>query len=233
MSIRPTILTAIILSLTLACAFDARGQEAQAAPDFPTRPISALSADQAEATELIARSGRPELFRNVTDHQGPAVLHIASGMTCRFVARERGNNLVVYRAETDIEDIGCNTRVDGVYLTHYAYRYPNIGSAEDAFLEAIAAVRQNYPSVRNYEGEVAVASTEDQVLPDIYRARGVIDMNGDELMTKVMVSLAGGWMLKQRMSVPLEQATQGDVWSEFQFVRVVLEVLDHQAAERR
>lgn len=231
MSIRLAAIAALAISASLAWTAAAGAQDAKPAPDFPTRPISALSSDQAEAADLITASNRPGLFKNVTDHQGPAVLHLASGMICRFAARERSNNLVVYRAEPGIEDVGCNTMIDGVYLTHYAYLYPTLTGPQNEMLSAIAAVQQAYPDVRDYTGEIATASATDRELPDIYRSRGVIALPSGEGMTKIMVSQVGGWMLKQRMTVPMERARDGDFWSELQFIRVQIEVSDHRAAE--
>lgn len=227
------VLSLALGSLALACAFDARGQDGSGPPDFPTRPVSALSSDQAEAAELISRSGQPALFKNVTDHQGPAVLHLASGMTCRFAAGARANTLAAYSAQADREDVGCSTTVDGVHLTHYAYRYPDLADAETELRHAVAAMIQALPDLRDYEGQIAVASADEVELSVIYRARGAVDMNGHPVMTKAMTSQVGGWMLKQRMTVRLEDALHGDLWSELQFLRLVFEVTDHLAEEGR
>ena len=194
-------------------------------PDFPIRPLSAVRADKTEADRLIAGSGHAALFVNVSNNRGPAVHHRASGLICRFQAGSSFNNIRVYDHKAGAEDVSCHTSVEGISFSHYASQHTPTPTVESEVHAAIAAMRQRWPDLRAYEGETAEAAESDAGLPMRHVARASVKVDGDDHLTKVIVAQVGVWTIKQRMTVKMDRALAGDLWSETLMVRTLVEVL--------
>lgn len=193
-------------------------------PEFPTRPADRSMPDRAEADTIIASSEHPRLFENVSDGRGPAVRHRASGLVCRFWPGLTGNAINVYEATPGAEDVSCQTFVEGASVTHYASMYSPTPTAVAEMHSALAAIRERWPDLRAYTGETFNADAPELSLPQHYVSRGVVTQQDGEYMTKVSLAKAGGWIVKQRMTVKLEKAYRGDLWSEAMMVQALIEV---------
>lgn len=196
-------------------------------PAGRSRSTAEAAQDKSEAQSLIDSTTHPQLFENVTGNGGPAVRHRATGMVCSFEPGAPTNNLVVYRFDATTEDVSCNSEFDGAFVTHYAYRYTPKPTAEDEARSALAAVINRYPDWKAYEGTVANLSTEGFDRPTTYVSRGVVTANGGPALTKVLLTQIGDWTLKQRMTVPLEDALSGDALSELSMLTVIMDVSAH------
>lgn len=221
----------IIVALWLATTSAALAQDtgpAPGLPNFPVRSMSQFATDREDADALIATTGHPELFENVTEYRGPAVLHRASGMTCGFIPNARSNGIKIYEISERAEDISCSLFVDGASITQYAYRYTPPADPEQQTHEAIAAIRERFPDLKAYEGQVVNLSVEGFERPRTYVSRAVVSIDGVDHLTKVMVSQIGEWTLKQRMTVRLDRALDGDSWSETLMLRAIMAVSERQ-----
>jgi hypothetical protein len=214
----------------LVCALPALAQDGGEAtgnlPEFPIRPAHQAAGDREAADAIIAGTGHPSLFENVSDELGPAVRHRASGLVCRFWPGMSVNAIRVYSPAAGAEDISCQTGVEGASLSHYAYQYTPTPSAEDETRSAIAAIRDRWPDLRNYDGEVARTEVTGPDFPRRYVSRGVVTQSdGHDYMTKASVAKVGVWIVKQRMTVRLDKALRGDMWSESMMIRAVIDVI--------
>ncbi len=187
-------------------------------------PVLAQSGRE-EADALIKGTGHPQLFQNISTDDGMAVLHLASGMKCDFSPGSPDNLLRVYDPDPKQEDVGCSTSFDEIAVTSYASRYEPMPTARDLAIGAMQAIGQRFPSIRDYEGEAVEMSSED--LPDRVTGRFVVDINGEDYLTKVIVSNVGHWSFKQRMTAPLTAASEADLESEIYFVGLLLRVTEH------
>ena len=203
-----------------------------APPEFPVRPAEHRLADHEAADALIASSGHATLFENISDERGPAVRHRASGMVCRFWPDVSVNGIRIYDPSPGAEDISCQTGVEGASLTHYASLYTPTPTAESEAHSAIAGIRDRWPDLRAYEGEIAQTNIEDPNFPRRYVSRGIVTQgDGDEYMTKVIVAKVGVWIVKQRMTVRLDKALRGDLWSESMMLRALIDVVEGPAPD--
>ena len=216
---------AALLCAPLAMAQDG-GEATPNPPEFPIRPAHHAQADREAADAIIAGSGHSSLFENVSDELGSAVRHRASGLVCRFWPGVSVNAIHVYDPAPGAEDVSCQTGVEGVSLTHYAYQYTPTPSAESETRSAIAAIRDRWPDLRDYEGEVARTEVTGPDFPRRYISRGVVTQSdGNEYLTKASVAKVGVWIVKQRMTVRLDKALRGDMWSESMMIRALIDVI--------
>jgi hypothetical protein len=221
---RLTFIAALVCA-PLALAQDG-GEATGNLPEFPLRPAHHAAGDRESAEAIIAGSGHPSLFQNVSDELGPAVRHRASGLVCRFWPGMNENGIRVYNPAAGAEDISCQTGVEGASLSHYAYQYTPTPSAEDETRSAIAAIRNRWPDLRDYDGEIARTEVTGPNFPRRYISRGVVTQgDGNDYMTKASVAKVGVWIVKQRMTVRLDKALRGDMWSEAMMILSVIDVL--------
>lgn len=168
----------------------------------PDQPSAAdLATASAAADALIANSGAPDLFLNVSSDGMAKVRHTASGLICSFVPGAENNTLRVFNHEgfTRGDDVGCNADIGPTYLTYYATRYGPGYSAADSAREAAAAIRNRFPDARPYEG--AFASVEPP--PGVGQVEYVAMLIGPETSpryTHALVAKVGEWTFKQRMT---------------------------------
>lgn len=114
-----------------------------------------LAAASAEADALIANTGAPQLFENVSSEGLVKVRHKASGLLCTFVPGLADNRITLYSSPDTDDDVGCNADFGPAYFTYYATRYSPGYSAEDSARDAYVAIRDRFPDARAYEGPSA------------------------------------------------------------------------------
>ena len=178
-----------------------------------------------QADTLIKESGHPQLFQNISADEAMAVLHLASGMKCDFTPGSPDNMLRVYNPDPKEEDVGCSSSFGGTAFSSYASRYEDMPPARDLAVGAMQAIAQRFPSIRDYEGEAVEMSSED--LPERVTGRFVVDINGEDYLTKVIVSNVDNWSFKQRMTAPLTAAPAADLESELYCVALLMRVTLH------
>lgn len=188
-----------VLGLLLTLAF---GTPAPANAAADARPAATLTSATAEANRLIAASGSPDLFENITTNGVARVRHTASGLVCSFKPGAANNTLVLYSHPGWAlgDDVGCNADMGEVYLTYYATRYPPGYSAEDSARDAAAAIRNRFPEARPHSGTAASVEAPEGVGP-IARTAFVIGGDAQPGYTHALNAKVGEWIFKQRMTV--------------------------------
>lgn len=190
MIVRLAFIAALLAAPSLAAAQDT------------TRPTTEqLSAAHAEADALIAASGGPEYFVNVSSDGLAKVRHTRSGLLCTFVPGAENNRLMVFNggAVSGGDDVGCNADFGPLYLTYYATRYGAGYSAADSARDAVAAIRDRFPDARPYEGPRASMESPAGA-GDIEYAGLLIGPDASARYTQVLTAKAGEWIFKQRMT---------------------------------
>ena len=205
------LLTSITFLLLAAPALAAPGgSPTTAVAESPEATVVEIAAARDEADRLIAEAEAEGIFENITGDGRPTVLHRSSGLVCQF---ERGNpENVVYVFPSPFprgDDVGCNMPTGGYALTHYATRHTEPITAEAAAQIAVAAVRERLGEVREFSGDAVDYSSEG--LPRTYRALMEVSAEGRDLFTSASTAEVSGWIFKQRLTTPLDDALNGQL----------------------
>lgn len=186
-------------------------------PESPS--AGALAEASAEAERLIASTGAPDMFENLSANGFARVRHKASGLLCSFIPGDQRNTLALFGSPgvNRGDDVGCQTNIGEVYMTFYATRYPQRLSAQDAADSAAAAIRQRFPEARPYRGPVATSVVEgvsEQAAVRFSVMDGPVPSSTHSLTVKI-----GEWIFKQRLTHSNEselaaQAVAQSSWTE-------------------
>jgi hypothetical protein len=179
----------------------------------------ALAEASAEAERLIASTGAPQMFDNLSANGFVRVRHKASGLLCSFIPGNESNTLALFGSPgvNRGDDVGCQTNIGDVYMTFYATRYPQRLSAQDAADSAAAAIRQRFPGARPYTGPVAtsvVPGVSEQAAVRFSVMDGPVPSSTHAITVKI-----GDWIFKQRLTHANEselasQAVAQSSWTE-------------------
>lgn len=163
--------------------------------------VESLAAASAEADALIAGTGSPELFVNVSSDGMAKVRHRASGLVCTFMPGAANNTLMLFDGGSlpRGDDVGCNADFGALYLTYYATRYGEGYSALDSVREAAAAVRNRFPDARPYDNASIRISPPDGVGEPEFAAF-LIGPEASRRYTHAASVKVGEWIFKQRMT---------------------------------
>ncbi len=166
----------------------------------PSPSAEALARASAEADRLIASTGGPEFFENVSSDGLARVRHKASGLLCSFIPGNDRNTLVLFGSPgiPRGDDVGCQANIGEAYMTFYATRYPERMSAQDAADSAAAAMRQRHPEARPYTGPVAtsvVNGVSEQAAVRFSMMDGPVPSSTHAITAKI-----GEWIFKQRLT---------------------------------
>lgn len=195
--------------LFLAALLVAAPAAAQPAAEAAATPEQ-IAVARAEADRLIAAAGGADLFENITGDARPTVLHRASGLICRFEPGDPENGIAIFPSPLPRgDDVGCNVPSSGYSITHYATRYGEPITAETAAHDAVASIRQRVGEVRAHEGRRFECSAEG--LPQTYIARMEVTLDGRDLYTHAVTAEMQGWIFKQRLTAPLEEAENAQI----------------------
>lgn len=187
---------------------------------------------ESETERLIREAGAESLF--VSESQGSLLgaRHTKSGLLCTFSPGDRANRILVFdKAEPRLprgDDVGCTTRVNGVYQSLYAARLGDRGGVDGALKSAVDGLITASPGAQVYQGdhaENAEVDVDGRRLPlaEHRTARFVIEHEGRKLFTRVSVAVVDGWDIKQRVSGPIEDAVALDVEAEAMMTLVLVD----------
>ena len=167
--------------------------------DAPT--AQQLAEASAEADALIAHSGAPDLFANVSSDGLAKVRHKASGLICTFMPGAENNTLRLFEGGNVRrgDDVGCNADFGPLYLTYYATRYGPGYSAADSARDAGAAIRNRFPEARPYEGASATLQPPPGV-GDLEYVGYMIGTDAAPRYSHALTAKVGEWIFKQRMT---------------------------------
>ena len=191
---------AALLTAPLALAQEATLPSERATPEQ-------VEAARAEADRIIAAAGAGDLFANITGNSFPTVRHRTSGLICHFRGSPEVDRILIFPNSPRGDDVGCTTRDANIWVetTYYATRYTPMPTEAAILDDAMAAIRNRFPSARPFEGELSSAST-DGVTP--VSAALVVETNMGTLFTMATVEHQDGWSFKARTTGPLEKAEQ-------------------------
>lgn len=156
---------------------------------------------RAEADALIAAADAGGVFENITTDTVPTLRHVQSGLICHFTPGEPTNFVRLYPILRDGlvrgDDVGCNTRGQGMDVTVYATRYAHHYSAALVLEDAVAAVRQRWPEAQAYEGGFPLFTSPDREEPPLHAVFSVTVRDAPHV-TLVLVQHQGEWSYKLR-----------------------------------
>lgn len=204
----------LLFVTTLLVATPLSAQEAAQAQ--PRATPEQIETAKAEANRLIAAADAGDLFVNITGNATPAVRHRASGMICHFRGSPETDRILIFPNSTRGDDVGCATRDPSVWVetTWYATRYTPMPTEEAILRDAMAAIRNRFPSARPFEGEISSAEIEG-VTPIIDGL--VVETNMGTLFTMATVEHQDGWSFKARASGPLEKVAAVSLFTTLNF----------------
>lgn len=156
---------------------------------------------RAEADAIIAAAEAQGVFENVTTETTPALRHVQSGLICHFTPGEPANFVRIYPILRDGlvrgDDVGCNTRGQGMNVTIYATRYAHHYSETLVLEDAVAAIRQRWPEAQAYEGSFPLFTSPDREAPPLHTVFNVTVRDAPHV-TFVLVQHQGEWSYKLR-----------------------------------
>lgn len=155
---------------------------------------------RAEADALIAAAGAEGVFENVTADTVPTLRHLQSGLTCHFTPGEATNSVSVFPELDGVgrgDNVGCNTRGQGMDATIYATRYARDYSAADVLDDAVAAILHRWPDAQAYEDGFPLLTSPDQDEPPAHAVFTVTALDASSV-TFVLVQHHEAWSYKMR-----------------------------------
>lgn len=185
-------------------------------PGPPRATQEQIAAAKREADRLIAAADASDVFVNITGNAIPTVRHPASGLICHFRGTPETDRLLIFPNSTRGDDVGCATRDPDVWVetTWYATRYSPMPTEGEILDDAMAAIRNRFPSARAFEGEVSSAEIDGVTLVSDGL---VIETNMGTLFTMAAVEHQDGWSFKARASGPLEKAAAVNMFTTLNF----------------
>ncbi len=119
---------------------------AEAARPAPAEPTAAqVAAARTAADAMIAASGAPDLFRNVTVDDAPRIVHLPSRLLCYFDADAGDDRLETGSGDQRDDVVSCVTGDGEVTRRLSASRAGGTGAAEQRAQAAIATLRAARP----------------------------------------------------------------------------------------
>lgn len=191
-------LEAAVFAVTLvAMPLTAHAQATIQVKDASSEDLATASA---EADTLIASTGAPQLFKNVSSNGLVKVRHKASGLRCTFVPGQPNNSLMLFDSDAiKDDDVGCNADMGPVNFTYYATRYGPGYSAEDSARDAFISIRDRYPDARPYEGSAVRVEFPAGVSSTGFAAL-LIGPPDNTRYAHAVTAQVGEWIYKQRMT---------------------------------
>jgi hypothetical protein len=198
-------------------------------PGAPEQITKARSLAQA----LIAKGHAQDYFEDITDNAFPAVRHPRSGIRCMFTPESTVNAVMVFAGTParSGDDVGCNTSAGenrAITVTLYASRYRPRPTLEAMLDEAVQGIRGRYPDAQPYVG--SIMEVEAHIEPggpapaEIRSARFRVIKDGMRLYARASVAMVGEWMVKLRISAPIDDALAAEALAALMFPDVVATV---------
>ncbi len=124
----------------LPLAAEAARPKAKAPPT-----VEQIAAARARGDAMIAATGAPDLFLNVTEDDTPRVLHRPSRLLCYFDQDAAGGRIEIGAGEHREDTVACITGGGDVTRRLSASRAGGTGAAEDRAQATVAALRSAHP----------------------------------------------------------------------------------------
>ena len=188
----------IAFALALAGAASAQTPSWSRPPPSPQQ----IAAARAEASRIIAKTGHPELFENVTDGAVAKVRHRPSGAVCDFGVDDKAHALVLIPSDaTGGEGVSCHLRAVVAFTRGLTVRRMPAAPTLDALFDEGAAAfkveQSRYGQVKAPDGLVGDMATGPGVtnpgLPPSRTVRYVILGKGGRRFARRQVMLIGDW----------------------------------------
>lgn len=174
---------------------------------------------RAIAEAEIAKAGAADLFENVSDSEHAMIRHLASGMVCR-AADDGVMPIMIYEGSPRGDDVSCGSRFQGITTTTYATRYGDGMSAQEALEASVAAIYERFQDVTAYRGDAV--STSGDGLPATLTARFEARIDGKRVFTRTSAVAVGEWIIAQRVTGPVENASLADLVGEMNLITTLI-----------
>jgi len=203
MSLKAT-LASSLAAIALLTGPSAIAQEQPRPP--PVDQAAALS----EAQRLIKAADAEGLFEAGANAGGPIARHLKSGLVCHFELGVAANNILIFdKGPQRGSDVGCTTRIRDIVITMYANRVSDIGDLAKAEAFVVSGMRQQWPDLKPYAGQVANMTAPG--LPPIAVDRFLMTYQGRPMFTRGAAMRIGDWVFTQRVTAPEAVALAGDI----------------------
>jgi hypothetical protein len=171
---------------------------------------------KAEGAALIAASNGADLFENVTDSKVVALRHRPSGFVCNFDPGEAENRVQIFANATRGNDVGCTSREADAVVSYFITKLPAELSLDQLMRVCLADIRRVHPDVAPFEGPAVSLNMKPGAAPTVEHLTGrftYVD-HGEKAYSRVSVAIVRGWMVEQRVTVPIDKQTLADLIGE-------------------
>ncbi len=196
---------------------------------------SAQSVDRAWVDGLIAQTGIPEQFENISDAGDLAARHLPSGLECHFGAKPIGRLTVFDNPDAPRgDDIGCNVHADAIVVSFAATRVRPAPALDDAAAQYFANLRGIYPNARPFTFTGGQPSVEfpNSRTPPVRITRFVFDYNGQPMFSRAATTVVGDWIVEERASAPLDLADPAEIFAQVSMENGLTAMVSAQRARR-
>lgn len=192
----------LALVAILLCCRPAAAQE--------VKPVD-REASAAIAAKLIADVNGEAFFSGGSWDYGPVVRHDPSGMVCRLFSDPK-DTLRVYE-HPDMPrgaDVSCGIWINGAYFTLYATPAAAFGGFDRAATDSDKSLTGSgqFSKIEEYRG--ATAKPPPKGMPKMVVRRYTAEFEGARVFTRLALIDMGDWVIKQRVTAPVESASDAD-----------------------
>lgn len=133
-------LTVLGLALAPTATLAAKPRAAKPQPS-----AEQIAAARARADGMIAATGAPELFRNVSEGDTPRVVHLPSKLLCYFDADVAGDSIEIGAGQDQDDVVTCTTADGDITRRLSASRAGGTGAADERAQTKAATLRSAQP----------------------------------------------------------------------------------------
>ena len=178
---------------------------------------------RAQVDHIIEAAKAGAFFANMAQGKIPMARHLLSGLTCQFEPNSKDNQIQIYSGLPPGFDVACQTSILGFIETDYATKFAVTPTLDQAFEKYNSEIKQLHPDVKVLSGAF-VARPMTAHSPPRRTIRMTFACNGVQCFSRLSVTIINGWMIEQRFTGPLDQATLGDAIAETSLSRIVADV---------
>ncbi len=216
------------LLVALIATGPAAAQLATAAPKTPGTPAQTAAA-RSEADRVITAADAGDLFANATDGIVPRMRHLKSGLVCGFDPGDAGAAIKVYDSAgmPRGDDISCGHHLRDITLTLFVTRYPQPMTAHQVLQESVNAMHQRFTDMAFWTGDAASVKPQGKPGPPAVEPETVriaAKLNGAAVFTRSSAAACRGWIIAQRVTVPVETALAADLAAELELNAAIEDV---------
>lgn len=205
----------------------------------PVKPVDKVAdeaareqsaAVRAEADELIASAGAPDLFVNETKDGAILIRHRLSNFQCLFNPGSDNELLLLPDAPARGEHIAC----DGpTMLFHMSYSIAKAGekdTLDTAFGEAVSTIKTRWPAAMSIkvkrDSNQEVLEKIAQQAPPSRTSWFLVKTEASWVFSRVSVAKVGDWLITMRASGPVDSQEPAESLTEMLWLTRLMVMVD-------